>query len=195
MFLVNRNAEWFAVLVVVLSLLTQEQFGIQASPGAKLDSAKISVLFDITCRVVAEEFGLHDSADVRVPVTLNFDEEDKEVVGDETHGVFTIDLSRWDQAQFVTAVSRIALQHLLSRERKGRIVRENLRHANLAGPISVGALRPSAKHLSPRNDFAHTSPCAFSPAARCFCPFPISCRREDRQRSPAFCPPGAQFAP
>jgi hypothetical protein len=98
---------------------------------------RAAILFEVTCRVVAEEFHLSRASEVRVPVTVVLGESRDGVVGDETNQVFTVYMSRWDETMFVTSVSRIALQHLLSRDRKARIVRESLQRASLVAPVPV----------------------------------------------------------
>jgi hypothetical protein len=198
-FLRQHAVLFVGLLTIVLSGPAWGQVSVHALPGFEPPMEKVTVLFETTCRVVAEEFHLHDASDGRVPITLVLGEAREGVVGDETNQVFTVYLPRWDETMFATAVSRIALQHLLSRDRKTRIVRESLRRANLAAPVSISALRTSGTRQSDSRttDLAPTSPrAALNPAARCFSaasPFPAE--GADRHRSPAFCPPGAQFAP
>ena len=148
MFLVNRNTAVVAALQVVLTLSAYGQVRVQAPPGVKLERETISVLIDASCRVVSEELGLPNASDVRVPITLNLEGGDKVVVGNETNGVFTIYLSRWDETQFGSAVSCIALQHLLSRDRKARIVCESLHYAHRASPVISGLTTGGRGHTS-----------------------------------------------
>jgi hypothetical protein len=108
-------------------------------------------------------------------------------------------MPRWDDTMFATSVSRIALQHLLSNERKARIVRESLRRAGVAAPTSVSTLRRDGHHAAasssqtplifPRSA-VNADTCSASSATS---PFPAA--RRDRSRSRSSCPPGAQFAP
>jgi hypothetical protein len=171
----KRLAVVASLLAILLSQVVQGQLRIQVQPGLGVPQEKATLLFNVTCRVVAEEFRLRDASEVQVPVTLVLGANRDGVVGDETNQVFTVYMSRWDDTLFATSVSRIALQHLLSRDRKARIVRESLRRASLAAPISAAALRPSATSQSQRNDFAPTSPCAdVNPDARCFPRIPHS---------------------
>jgi hypothetical protein len=184
------------LLVTLFCLGANGQLRIQAPKGTAVPQQKAVLLFNVACQVVAKEFRLRDSSGVEVPVTLVLGEGRDGVVGDEARQVFTIYMSRWDETLFATSVSRIALQHLLSGDRKAGIVREILRRAHLASPVSVEALASStAKHSeSPASVVAPALPQNSSPCLPYrVSPFPAEGR--DRQRSHAFCPTGAQFAP
>jgi len=50
-------------------------------------------------------------------------------------------MNRWDEVQFATSASRLAMQHMVSRERKTKMVAEILRRANRAGTVSVETLQ------------------------------------------------------
>lgn len=164
--------------------------------GTDLSDSRVKVLYDSTFRVVAEEFQLHASSEIQVPVTLVLGEGRDGVVGDETEQVFTIYMSRWDEAMFATAVSRIAIQHLVSQDRKARIVDESLRRAHRVTPISKDALQaasvgPATALNSPGTLVNPLRPC-FSPTASLY-----RAGREDRApgRSASFCVAADKFGP
>ena len=136
------------LLPTILSLPVHGQVRIQACPGIAVPEQKVTVLFNVVCRVVAEEFHLGDVSELHVPVTLVVGTQQEGVVGDETSQVFTIYMQRWDESLFAASASRIALQHLLSCERKAHIVGESLRRANLVLPISLDALHPVTRRHS-----------------------------------------------
>jgi hypothetical protein len=54
-------------------------------------------------------------------------------------------MDHWDDAQFATSASRLAMQHMVSQERKTKMVAEILRRANHAGPVSVNQLQGSKR--------------------------------------------------
>jgi len=186
------------VLAIVLQFSAEAQVRIQGDAGDGASLQRATLLFNTTARVVAEEFHLR-TTDLQIPITVVFDDERSGVVGDETTGIFTIYMPRWDDTMFATSVSRIALQHLLSSERKARIVRESLRRAGLATPVSVSALGRDRGNtdassiqmplISPRSA-VNADTCSASSATS---PFPAA--RRDRSRSRSSCPPGVQFAP
>lgn len=182
------------VFAIILQFSAVAQVRIQGDTGDGESLRHATILFNITVRVVAEEFHLRRD-DLQLPITVVLGEERSGVVGDETTGIFTVYMPRWDDTLFATCVSRVALQHLISSDRKARIVRESLRRAGLVAPVSVSTLRRDrvtvpiqTPLISPRSAMAAET-CAASSMTS---PFPAA--RMDRYRSPS-CPPGAPFAP
>jgi hypothetical protein len=90
---------------------------------------------------MAEEFHLDNGCGADFPVTLVLGDLNERVKGDELNQVYFIYMNQWNEAQFVTSVSRLILQHMLSRDRKTRIVVEILRRANRMGPVSRRGLQ------------------------------------------------------
>lgn len=186
------------VLAVVLRFSAEAQVRIQGDSGDPVSLQRATLLFNATARVVAEEFHLRGT-DLQIPITVVFTDERSGVVGDETTGIFTIYMPQWDDTLFATSVSRIALQHLLSSERKARIVRESLRRAGLAAPVSVSDLRREGGYanassiqpplISPISAI-HADGCTASSTTS-----PLPAERTGRSRSRYSCPPGVQFAP
>jgi hypothetical protein len=193
-FLTKLPTQLIAVFVSLCAASAGGQVQVQSHPGIDVPKGLVNHLFNMTCRVVAEEFRLGDASEVQVPVTLIVGESRDGLVGDETNQIFTIYMSRWDETMFPTAVSRIALQHLLSRDRKARIARESLRRAHLVAPISVDALAalehrpppsPSAPAATalPRALLNRALPCPSSSAS----PFPAESEDHVLARPDSFC--------
>jgi len=108
--------------------------------GVDVREEKISLLLAVACDVVAEEFRLSRPSDALFPVTLVLGDPNERVIGDELHQVYFIYMNRWNEAQFATSASRLAMQHMVSQERKTKMVAEILRRANRVGPVSVEEL-------------------------------------------------------
>ena len=108
--------------------------------GVQVDETKVRVLFSTACRVVAEEFHLPKPEDALFRATLVMGDAKDTVIGDELHKSYVIYMQRWDEVQFATSASRLALQHMVSQERKTRMVTEILRRARGAEPISYERL-------------------------------------------------------
>jgi hypothetical protein len=102
---------------------------------------KVNLLFSAACHVVAEEFRLSSASDGLFPITLVLGDPNERVIGDELHQVYFIYMNHWDDAQFATSASRLAMQHMVSQERKTKMVAEILRRAKRAGPVSVDDLQ------------------------------------------------------
>lgn len=138
---VQAIIRWAIFAVAVLFSSTGlTQVTVQTT-GTGFPEEKIKVLYDTTFRVMAEEFRLADRSSLRVPITLVLGELNEGVAGDEVTKVYVIHMERWDDAKFALAVSRIALQHLVSEDRKNKIVNEIVRRARQMVPVSVQASR------------------------------------------------------
>jgi hypothetical protein len=113
--------------------------------GVQVDEAKVKVLFNTACRVVTEEFHLPGPVDALFRVTLVLGDANDTVIGDELHKTYFIYMQRWDEVQFATAASRLALQHMVSQDRKTKIVEEILRRSALMEPVPYAALIDSSR--------------------------------------------------
>lgn len=184
-------------LLGIFAVSAVGQVQVHARAGFDVPPDEVNRLFNITFRVVAEEFHLGDGSEIRVPVTLVLGEPRDGVVGDETTRVFTIYMSRWNETMFATSVSRIALQHLLSQDRKARIVRESLRRAHIIAPVALEVLALDHKQLSPERAALpqplsnRAVPCRSSSRS----PFPAESEGEAIAGPDSFCSPADQLAP
>jgi len=134
-----------AVLALALTTsMSWAQVKIQSN-GADVPEEKVSALYNATFHVVAQEFHLQDSSDLRFPVTLVLGDRNERVLGDEVSKVYVIYMNEWNEAKFALAASRIALQHLVSEDRKNRIVSDIVRRADYASHVSE-----QARRFSPR---------------------------------------------
>lgn len=127
------------LLSFVLTLLAAPgaaQVTIHAN-GVPVPEQKVQILFSTTCRVVAEEFRLPGPSLAGFRVTLVLGDPDERVSGDELNQVYFIYMNRWNEIQFTTSASRLAPQHLVTGERKAKLVREILQRAERVAPVSV----------------------------------------------------------
>lgn len=86
--------------------------------------------------MVAEEFHLPTPVDAQLRATLVLGDGNDRAIGDELHKSYFIYMQRWDEVQFATSASRLALQHMVSQERKTRMVAEILRRARATETVS-----------------------------------------------------------
>jgi len=91
-------------------------------------------------RVMTEEFHLDNACDGDFPITLLLGDRNERVSGDELKQEYFIYMNQWNEAQFATSASRLILQHMVSRDRKTRIVAEILRRVNRMAPVSQDEL-------------------------------------------------------
>jgi len=109
--------------------------------GIAVPEDRVELIYGATCRVVAEEFHLANDAALQFPITLILGDANERVLGDELNETYFIYMERWNEPLFAASTSRLALQHLLTRERKTKIVAEILRRANRNAPVSYEGLR------------------------------------------------------
>jgi len=112
--------------------------------GVSVPEQKVQVLFNTTCRVVAEEFRLPDASQAGFRVTLVLGDHNERVIGDELNQVYFIYMNHWDEIQFTTSASRLALQHLVTGKRKARLVQEILQRVERMTPVSAQALHAAS---------------------------------------------------
>ena|ERR1700675_1253912 len=108
--------------------------------GTKVDENKVNLLFNTACRVVADEFHMTNPSSPLFRVTLVLGDSNERVIGDELNRTYFIYMDHWNEVLFATSASRLALQHLVSQERKARMVTEILRRTNRIEPIPYDAL-------------------------------------------------------
>jgi hypothetical protein len=108
--------------------------------GTDVDQNKVKVLFNTACRVVAEEFHMTNPSSPLFRVTLVLGDSNERLIGDELNHTYFIYMNQRNEVLFATSASRLALQHLVSQERKARIVTEILRRANRIEPVPYDAL-------------------------------------------------------
>ncbi|MBI3477986.1 MAG: hypothetical protein HY010_19810 [Acidobacteria bacterium] len=131
---------WATLVVLSISQLVSAQVRVEGN-APDLPLAKVDAIYETAFRVVAQEFHLPDGSRDRVPVTLVLGDRDEGVTGDEVQKIYTIYMQRWDEVRFALATSRIAVQHLVSDERKNRMVEDILRRANRIAPVSAHLMR------------------------------------------------------
>jgi len=108
--------------------------------GAAVPEEDVQLVFRTSCRVMTEEFHLDNACDGDFPITLILGDRNERVSGDELKQEYFIYMNQWNEAQFATSASRLILQHMVSRDRKTRIVAEILRRVNRMAPVSQDEL-------------------------------------------------------
>jgi hypothetical protein len=134
-------ARWaIAALTLTIATVGWAHVTVQSN-GVDVPEGKVNILYQATFRVVAHEFHLPNSSTPRVPIRLVLGDPNERVSGDEVAHAYVIYMESWNEAKFALAASRIALQHLVSEDRKQRMVSDILRSANQVAPVPFQALR------------------------------------------------------
>jgi hypothetical protein len=86
---------------------------------------------------------MRDGSQVIFPVTLVLGDRNQRYVADEVHQQYSIYMDNWNDTQFAVSATRLAIQHLVSKERREQLVGEILRRTNRVTPIALGDLHPA----------------------------------------------------
>jgi hypothetical protein len=140
------------VLVLLMTVRGDAQVAIVRN-GEEVPDQKVNILFDSACRVIAKEFHVRDASQFGFKVTLVLGDADERIQGDELTHVYFVYMNHWNDVKFATAASRLALQHLVSQERKTKLVSEILRRAEREAPVSARELKRSRDRSSPASGF------------------------------------------
>ena len=104
-----------------------------------LPEPRARVLLSETCRVVANEFHVHNPSDLEYSLTLVLGEKD-EGYGIDNEGKVTLYLQQWSESKFIDEATRLAVQSLANRDRVQRLAKEILRRSNRILPVPQSSL-------------------------------------------------------
>jgi hypothetical protein len=144
-----QNRYVFGLLLVAFwtSLVANAAGQVEiVSNGQKVAKDRVQTLFDLSCRVIGEEFRIPDPSVIRFHVTLVLGDSNERIVGDEINQTYFIYMNRWDEMMFTTSATRLAMHHVLSRERKAKLVQEVLQRSGHNDVISVQELQARSRH-------------------------------------------------
>jgi len=109
---------------------------IQNPQRLEISEQRAQLLHNIVCRVVAEEFHVHENK-VQGQVTVVLGEPAEHSAADEIDGVYKIYLEHWDEANFAISDMRLAVQRMVFRHHWERMAREVIRRVDLTTPVST----------------------------------------------------------
>ncbi len=131
---------WGSVVVLVGSPASSAQITVNNPRSLTLPDNKPQILLRMACRVVADEFHVHDTAKLDFPLILVLGEPFHYTADDENQ-VYTIYLDRWDDTLFVSSAVMLATHRVVTKDQYKKMVVEILRRADHASPISAQNLR------------------------------------------------------
>ena len=101
--------------------------------------------FRTACRVVAEEF--HEGTKkCEFPLTVVLGAPDVGYTEDEDRPVYTINLEQWNETKFTMAAVGVAIQYMVSKNRKDKMVREVLKRSGQVAPVPITTLAGEHNH-------------------------------------------------
>jgi hypothetical protein len=131
---------WGSGVVLVGSSASSAQITVRNPNNLALPDQKPQVLLRMACRVVADEFHVHDAAKLDFPLILVLGEPFHYTADDENQ-LYTIYLDRWDDTRFVSSAVMLASHRVVTKDQYRRMVVEILRRASQVSPILAEDLR------------------------------------------------------
>lgn len=141
-----------AIKILFLFLLAAcpvvAQVKIENPKHLPVPEEKAQVIFSAACRVVAEQFHVPHSH-LAFPVVLVLGEQSQRYTADEETGTYTVYLRQWDPVQFADSAMRLAVQRLVPRQLRNRMLTAILDRSREIAPISVEEVRKGDAHSQP----------------------------------------------
>jgi hypothetical protein len=137
--------------LLLASSMSLAQLSFENPRKLNVPEDKARLLFQMSCRAVADELHLRESSAPHFEMRLVLDEQDEHFGYDEHTGVPTLFLHRWNEQKFVTAVVRFAVEWSVSLRQQQRIIANVLHRSDQDAPVSVEQLhkfRAPGKDLS-----------------------------------------------
>ena len=130
------------LLTILLSSSCQvlAQVTIKNPDHLELPEQQVLVLFRSTCQVVAQEFHVRRE-DVDFPLVLVLGDRKERYVSDEEHELYSVYLYQWNEPQFALSTMRLAIEHMVTRTRRDRMVMEILKRSGRIGVVSAKSLQ------------------------------------------------------
>jgi hypothetical protein len=140
----------WAIALMVASSLSMAQLTVENPKHLDFPEAKAKVLLSTACRVVAEEFHAHNPSEVEYPLTLVLGVKDEHWTEDEEAHAYILYLDDWNETKFAVAAMKLALQRLITQDRRKRLVREILWRSEQTAPVAASKLH-GTRSADPRS--------------------------------------------
>jgi|KBSMisStaDraftv2_1062788.scaffolds.fasta_scaffold669310_2 hypothetical protein len=125
------------LLVVVGACPSHAQLQVENRDHMAFSDERARIIFKTACRVVEEEFHLKRTALSEFPLTLVLGSSEDQYQDNHDAGIYRIELKSWDEKKFAVGVIRLAIERMVSRDVRDRLVRQILTRSNAISPLSV----------------------------------------------------------
>jgi hypothetical protein len=136
-----RSLNSAAALLVLANSLSFAELKIDSPQHADVPAEKARVLLRLAVRSVAKEFHLREPSKEEFDLHLVLGEKDERYELDEQSGVPILYLQQWNEAKFVTAAIRLAVQKSIDRRRQDQMVTDILQRSQQIVAIPANKLR------------------------------------------------------
>jgi len=121
--------------ILVMTCACHAQLTIQNKGDLGVPSDRAQVIFSTACRVVREEFHLPGAELHQFRLTLVVGSLEDRYEDDHDAGIYRIYLKKWDEKKFAVGVLRLAVEGMISRHERDRLVWQILTRSNAIGPV------------------------------------------------------------
>jgi len=144
-----KRMKWIGI-GVMLALLNgtsaRAQLNVVNPDGLEVPEARAEILFEQTCRTVAEKFHIHHRAQIEFPLTLRIgDHEENLARVDQDTGQYVVHMTSWSEAAFVNRVISLCLFRLLTDSGGVKIIATARGRAEALSGVSVSQLQRKPK--------------------------------------------------
>ena len=129
-----------ALLLLALCLFTQlgrAQLRVENEQGLDFPQERAQTIFATTCRVVAKEFHVSPAEFAKFPLVLELGSQTEAYLDDHDHEIYRLQLAKWDENKFAVGVIRLAIQKMITAERRNRLLAEIIARTDLISPVNV----------------------------------------------------------
>jgi hypothetical protein len=141
---------FIAAMIVSAAMVPSSfaQLTIKNPQHLDVPEAKAQALINTVRRVVAENFPLSDRAkNAKFPITLVLGQKEEHYSADDKKGMYTLYLEHWDETKYTVAITTLAIQHFIIRDRLKQMVPEILRRSAQMAPVPVTQLQGKREAL------------------------------------------------
>jgi hypothetical protein len=136
-----------AALLIMLAAacISQAQLSVENKDHLVVPSQRPQIIYATACRVVREEFHLKHAELRDFPLSLVLGSREDRYEDDHDAGMYHIYLTVWDEKKFAVGVIRLAIESMVNKQRRDRLIWEILTRANAIMPLNASGPRDSSQ--------------------------------------------------
>ena len=133
------------IIVLAAAGISQAQLKVENRGHLGAPAERAQIIYGSACRVVGEEFHLKHAELREFPLTLVLGSPQDLYEDDHDAGMYHIYLTVWDEKKFAVGVIRLAIESMVNKQRRDRLVWEILTRANAIMPLNASGPRDSSQ--------------------------------------------------
>ena len=137
----NRVKLLFLLALSLFAPLASAQLRVENDKALDFPQERAQVIFATTCRVVAREFHVNPAEFTKFPVVLELGSQTEAYLDDHDQGIYRLKLTNWDENKFAVGGIRLAIQKMVTTDRRNRLLGEIIARANLISPVRASTSR------------------------------------------------------